>query len=81
LQKKLISVETIANMTLQEWKTLKNIKTLGELANKIGVNKSKNPARLVQRWLDGTSYPRKRHLDMIFKATNGKVTANDFFTN
>ena len=67
-------------MTLQEWKTLKNIDTLAELANKIGVNTSKNPARLVQRWLDGSSYPRKYHLDMILKATNGKVTANDFFT-
>tara|TARA_R100000458_G_C8242003_1_gene220788 strand:- start:1024 stop:1269 length:246 start_codon:yes stop_codon:yes gene_type:complete len=80
LQKKLISVETIANMTLQEWKTLKNIKTLGELAKTLKVADSKNPSRLVQRWLNGTSFPRKHHLDMIFKATNGKVTANDFFT-
>ena len=67
-------------MTLQEWKTLKKIDTLAELANKIGVNTSKNPARLVQRWLDCSSYPRKHHLDMILKATNCKVTANDFFT-
>tara|TARA_R100000781_G_scaffold22955_1_gene16961 strand:- start:53 stop:298 length:246 start_codon:yes stop_codon:yes gene_type:complete len=80
LQKKLISIETNANMTLSEWKTLKNIQTLTALANKLGVNNSKNPARLVQRWLDGSSYPRKHHLDIIFKATNGKVTANDFFT-
>lgn len=80
LQKKLISIETIANMTLQEWKTLKNIKTLGELAKTLKVADSKNPSRLVHRWLNGTSFPRKHHLDMIYKATNGKVTANDFFT-
>lgn len=68
-------------MTLKEWKTLENIKSFAQLAERLGVNTSKNPSRLVQRWVQGTSYPRKFHLDLILKATNGKVTANDFFTN
>ena len=67
-------------MTLNEWKTLENIQTLSELAKRLKVAESSNPARLVQRWLNGSSMPRNHHLSLIFKATNGKVTANDFLT-
>ena len=76
----LIRVEKKANMTLQEWQIVQNIKTLGELAKRLQVADSKNPARLVHRWIKGNSFPSQKNLAIIFKATNGKVTANDFFT-
>lgn len=79
MQIKLIRIE-IFSMTLKEWQILENIKTLSELAKRLKVAESTNPARLVQRWLNGESMPRNHHLSLIFKATNGKVTANDFLT-
>lgn len=79
LQIKLINIEIFA-MTLKEWQILENIKTLSELAIRLKVAESSNPSRLVQRWVNGSSFPRKHHLHSILKATNGKVTANDFLT-
>jgi hypothetical protein len=67
-------------MTLQEWQIIENIKTLGELANRLKVADSTNPARLVQRWIKGNSFPSQKNLAIIYKATNGKVTPNDFLT-
>ena len=52
----------------------------GELAKRLQVADSKNPARLVHRWIKGNSFPSQKNLAIIFKATNGKVTPNDFLT-
>ncbi|MAG25099.1 hypothetical protein CMI47_05915 [Candidatus Pacearchaeota archaeon] len=67
-------------MTLQEWKILQNIKSLGELAKKLKVADTTNPARLVHRWIKGEAFPTQKNLALIFKATNGKVTPTDFLT-
>ena len=76
----LIRVEKNAIMTLQEWQIVQNIKTLGELANRLKVADSTNPARLVHRWIKGSAFPSQKNLAIIYKATNGKVTPNDFLT-
>ena len=74
----LISLEKKATMTLKEYQILENIKTLGELAKRLRVDDTTTPARLVHRWLNGTAFPTQKNLALIFKATNGKVTPNDF---
>ena len=76
----LIRVEKNAIMTLQEWQIVHNIKTLGELAKRLQVADSTNPARLVHRWIKGSAVPSQKNLAIIYKATNGKVTPNDFLT-
>lgn len=76
----LIGIEKKANMTLYEWQVIQNIKTLGELAKRLKVADSRNPARLVHRWIKGSAFPSQKNLALIFKATNGKVTPNDFLT-
>ena len=55
-------------MTLKEWQILENIKTLSELAKRLKVAESSNPARLVQRWLNGESMPRNHHLSLILRS-------------
>ncbi len=67
-------------MTLKEWKITQNIHSFRELAEKLGVNSSRNPARLVQRWVQGDSIPREKHLKIIMRVTDGKVTPNDFIS-
>lgn len=67
-------------MKLLDWQKRENIKTLIELAEKLGVTDTSNPSRLVHRWLNGESIPRKKQLEKIKEATNGQVTPNDFFS-
>lgn len=67
-------------MTLQEFKIIENIETLTELAKRLKVSDHSNPSRLVQRWINGTSFPNQKHLLIIYSATNGKVTPTDFLT-
>ena len=66
-------------MTLSEWSTLNNIKSLPQLAKKLQVSDTTNPARLVQNWLTGRYKPSPINMQKILKATNGKVTPNDFY--
>ena len=67
-------------MTLKEWQILEQIQTLGELAKRLRVADTTNPAMLVHKWLKGKAFPRKENLERIVKATRGKVTPNDFLT-
>ena len=67
-------------MTLKEWQILEQIQTLGELAKRLRVSNTTNPAMLVHKWLKGKAFPRKGNLERIVKATKGKVTPNDFLT-
>ena len=75
-----ISLDKKSTMTLREYKTLENIKTLGELAKRLRVGGGINPAKLVHNWITGKYSPNKKNLHTIMKATNGKVTPNDFLT-
>jgi DNA-binding transcriptional regulator YdaS (Cro superfamily) len=45
-------------------------------AKQIGVS-----AEAVRLWICGSRAPRRQHLDAIRAATNGAVTANDFFAD
>ena len=67
-------------MTLQEWQILEQIQTLGELAKRLRVADTTNPAMLVHKWIKGKSFPSKKNLEKIVNATKGKVTPNDFLT-
>tara|TARA_B100000989_G_C19484346_1_gene446692 strand:+ start:961 stop:1167 length:207 start_codon:yes stop_codon:yes gene_type:complete len=68
-------------MTLNDWSKENNIKTLHNLAVKLGVDDTTNPARLVHTWLKGISIPSKNNMKKIMDATNGQVTPNDFYSN
>ena len=67
-------------MTLKEWQILEQIQTLGELAKRLRVSNTTNPAMLVHKWIKGKSFPSKKNLEKIVKATKGKVTPTDFLT-
>ena len=67
-------------MTLHEWQILEQIQTLGELAKRLMVADTTNPSMLVHKWIKGKSFPSKKNLEKIMKATKGKVTPNDFLT-
>ena len=49
-------------MQLSEFYKTSKAKNLKELAEILGVSDNINPSRLVQRWMNGTSFPRKHHL-------------------
>ncbi len=68
-------------MHLSELYKTSKAKNLKELAEILGVSDNINPSRLVQRWMNGTSFPRKHHLLKIYRATNGQVTPTDFITD
>ena len=80
LQFVLINIEKKATMTLKEWKILENIQTLKDLAKRLNVLGSTNPSKLVHNWIEGKTFPSKKHLNLILAATKGKVTPNDFLT-
>jgi hypothetical protein len=67
-------------MTLNDWKSLENIQSLPELAERLQVANRINPAKLVHNWLTGKAIPNRENMKLIKQATDGKVTANDFFT-
>ena len=67
-------------MKLNDWKIHENIKSLPDLAKRLGVAERINPARLVHNWLTGRAIPNKKHMQIIMKATNGRVTPIDFYS-
>ena len=67
-------------MLLLEWQTLEKIPSLPKLAERLGVADTTNPARLVHNWIKGRSIPTGKNMNKIIKATNGKVTPNDFYS-
>ena len=67
-------------MLLSEWKTLENIKTLPELARRLGGDNTTNPAKLVHNWLNGKVKPSGKNMEKIIRATHGKVQPNDFYS-
>jgi hypothetical protein len=53
--------------------------TFNKLAENLGFSEHSNPARLVQRWCQGSFIPSSINIKKITAATKGKVKANDFF--
>tara|TARA_R100000231_G_C5330055_1_gene166143 strand:- start:5535 stop:5741 length:207 start_codon:yes stop_codon:yes gene_type:complete len=68
-------------MTLNDWVKTQELKSLNKIAAKLQVDDTTNPARLVQRWLQGKSIPSPKNMTKIWKNTDGQVTPNDFYTN
>lgn len=60
-------------MTLSEYLT-QNSLSIAAFAARLGVNKS-----AVSRWATGARLPRRDMMNRINDATEGEVTANDFF--
>ena len=67
-------------MLLQEWQILEKIPSLPKLAERLGVADTTTPARLVHNWIKGRAIPSSKNMNKIMKATNGKVSPNDFYT-
>mgnify|MGYP003979680435 CR=1 FL=1 len=65
-------------MKLNEYR-IKNNYTFSKLADELGFSEHSNPARLVQRWCQGSFIPSSNNIKKITEATKGKVKANDFF--
>lgn len=62
------------NMTLEEW-LITNGVSLSEFARKSGITQRQD----VWKYVRGRAIPSATNMALIFKATNGAVTPNDFY--